>query len=100
MNSCISAAWAAASMSSCVASGLPQGYVLADGCVVEERLLEDGADLASQRFLSELAQVLAVHAHGACVGVVEAHDQVQDRALSGAAGPHEGDRLARRDRQV
>src|SRR4051812_10070450 len=42
---------------------LAQGYVLAYGGVVEECILEDGPELASQRFLSNVSQVLSIHAH-------------------------------------
>ena len=43
---------------------------------------------------------MAVEAHVPARGVVEAQQQREQRALAGAAGPDDRDRLARRQREV
>ena len=60
MNSCAWAAWAAATISSSLASGPAKGDVLADRGGKEGRLLQDDADLVAQRAERHAADVVAV----------------------------------------
>lgn len=54
---------------------------------------------APRRSAREVAQVDAVEADPARVGIEEAQEQLEDRRLAGAGGADEGDRLARPDLQ-
>ena len=99
MNSSAPAARAAASICSRRRLRAAEGDVLAHAAVQDERLLEQDRDVAAQRGELELAQVVAVEADRAPVGVVEADEHPGERRLAGAAGADQGQRLAGRDTQ-
>src|SRR3712207_6623253 len=63
----------------------------------QERLLEDGRDVAPDAASLDLADVAVVHAHAALGSVVEARDQVGYRGLARARRTYERDRLPRLD---
>ena len=58
-----------------------------------EHILEHNADAAPQRIEGDFADVHAVDEDPARRGVVEAGQQVRDRALAGAGGANDGSRL-------
>ena len=58
-------------------------------------ILRHQRDLGAQGLRIESAQVDAVEAHAAGVGIVEAHQQLQHRALAGAGGADQRDGFAR-----
>ena len=80
--------------------GSAVGDVVADGAGEEEGLLGDVAELAAVAEEIERAEVEAVDAHRALVGIVEAGQQLHHRRLAGPRLAHERHRLARLDVQV
>ena len=66
----------------------------------DHAVLRDDADAPAQRGEVDAVDALAVDADGARLDVVEAEDELQHRALAGAARADEGDRLAGRDREI
>jgi hypothetical protein len=58
--------------------------VVLDGAREEEDVLEDEPQMAPERPEVVLADVAAVDPHRAAHGIVEPHQQVDDRGLSGA----------------
>src|SRR5205085_11857530 len=79
--------------------GPPVGDILADGGPKEHRLLRHDADAGAQRGQRQTPQVDAVEQDAALVRVVEAQQQADKRALTGAGRAHERYRLPRLDRQ-
>ena len=79
--------------------GPAEGDVLGDRAAEQKALLRDDAELAAQRRLRDVAQVVAVDEHRAARRVVEARDELGDRRLAGAGRADERDGLARRDLQ-
>ena len=81
--------------------GLPVGVLVAVCDVVpnasleQPGVLQDHSDRPAQIRPAHIAHIPAVDADGSGVDVVEAHEQVDDRRLACAGGPHDGDRLAR-----
>ena len=71
------------------------GDVLADGAAEQGGLLQDDADLPAQRLQRHVADVDAVDGDAAGGGVVEARDQVDDRALARSGGADDGQGLGR-----
>ena len=100
MKSWAPTARAAASTSASVGLGPAVGDVVADGPGEQERLLGHVAELAAEGVQVERAQVVAVDAHAALVGVVEAGEQLHHGRLAGAGLADQGDRLAGGDVQV
>ena len=79
--------------------GWPEAHVAGHVTVGEQLVvLEDQTELPPMR--RHLGDVLSVPQHAAAVGRVEPGDDPQQRALARAAGPEEGDDLARPDREV
>ena len=76
------------------------GDVLGDRAEEQERLLQHDADVAAVVGHGEAADVDAVDQDRAVAHVVEAADQVDQRALARAAGADQADHLAGPDRQV
>ena len=68
--------------------------VVADRAVQERGVLRDEADLAAERILRDLRDVLAVDQDAAALDVVEAKQQVDERRLAGARAADEADLLA------
>src|SRR5207249_3598861 len=66
----------------------------------EERLLQDGPDLVAEGGQGQVADVVAVDQDAAGGGVVEAGNEVDDRALAAAGRTEQPDRLARLDRKA
>ena len=62
-------------------------------------VLRHHADLAAQRLLRDLRDVLAVDEDAPALEVVEAQEQVDERRLAGAGAADEADLLARPDGQ-
>ena len=75
-------------------------HVLADRQLVAGVILEQHADAAAQRFRIELAQIGAADPHRALRRIVEAQQQLDERALAGAVLADERDQLAAADVQV
>ena len=75
------------------------GDVLGDRAVEQERLLQHDADVAAILFDRERADVGAIDENRAVGDVVEAADEIHERALAGAAGADEADHFARFDRR-
>src|SRR5581483_9497645 len=65
-----------------------------------EALLWHDAELAAERALRHLPQVVPVDRDPALAGVVEARQQLRDRRLAGARVPDERDARAGRDVEV
>ncbi len=61
-----------------------EAEVVAQGAGEEERLLEHDADLRAHPGARERGEFAAVEADGALLVVVEAQEQVHERALAGA----------------
>ena len=80
--------------------GLAVGDVLGHRPEEQERLLQHHADVAPVPGNGQCADVDAVHLDRALRDVVEAADQVDQRALARAAVPHQADHLARLDVEV
>ena len=97
MKSCANAAFAAATTSSSLAVGAAVADVLHRVGREDDAVLRDDADAAAQGLERDPVDALAVDHHGARLDVVEAQDQLQHRALAGAARADQGDRLAGRD---
>ena len=76
--------------------GPAEGDVLGDGAGEEEPLLRHDAELAAQRVLRDVAQVVPVDRDPPFGRVVEAGDQLRDRRLAGAGVADERDRRAGR----
>ena len=76
------------------------GDVLGERAVEQDRLLLHDRDLAAQRGLRDMGDVLTVDQDPALVHVVEPLDQLDEGRLAGSRMPHEADLLARRDRDV
>ena len=101
MNSCASAARAAASISAGVASGRPNAMFARDRVGEEERVLEHDADAARAATASVTSRTSAPSIVIApVVHVVEPRQQQADRRLARSRTADERDRLARRDREV
>ena len=100
MNSCACAARAAAMISVSAGVRPAVGDVLGDGAVEQKGLLQHDADVAAILLHRERAHVHAVHQDGAGADIVEAADEVDERALAGAARSHQADHLAGLDRQI
>ncbi len=66
----------------------------------EDRLLEDQADLVTQRGQLELADVTAIDEHAPRDRIVETRDESDQRALAGSRRPDDPDALARFDPQI
>src|SRR5262245_22548702 len=73
---------------------LAEPDVLADRHVEQHVLLEHHCHAPAQRFTSHLADIDAVDADAALVGLVEAQDQIEQRALPGAARADDRNALA------
>ena len=76
--------------------GLREADVRRDRAAEEERILQDDAELAAVRAQLHFAEVDAVDAHRALVGVVEAADEARERRLAAAGLADEGETAARR----
>ena len=100
MKSCACASLAARSTSSSVASGAPEGDVLADGRREEERVLRDDADLAPQRLELHVADVDAVDRDPSLGRVVEPGDERCERRLAGPGVTDQRDGSARLQLEV
>ena len=86
---------AAASTSASGRVGLAEADVRGDRAAEEERVLEHDAELAAVRAERDVAQVDAVDANGARVGVVEAADEPGERRLAAARLADERETAAR-----
>src|SRR5688572_32592841 len=73
------------------------GNVFADRTVEEEDILADERNLRAQRIERHLANVLAVDADGAMLGIPEAQDEIHDGRLAAAGKSDKRGRLARLD---
>ncbi len=62
--------------------------------------MQDDADLAAEAGQGDIAHVVAVDAHAAAGHVVEAWQQVDERALASAGGAQDRDRLPGLDRKA
>ena len=71
-------------------AGLPQQQVLPDGRGEECRLLRDVAQLCPQPAQVQVPEVGPVQDDRPLVGVVEAHDELEDGGLAPARGPDDG----------
>ena len=80
--------------------GLREADVVGDRAGEEERILQHDAELAAVRAQLELAQVVAVDADRALVGVVEAADELRRRRLAAARLADEREAAAGRDVDV
>ena len=100
MKRCAPTASAAAAISSGAASGPAERDVLGDRAAEEEALLRHDPELAAQRVLRHVAQVVAVDRDPALGRVVEARDQLRDRRLAGAGVADERDGRAGRDVEI
>ncbi len=74
--------------------------VLADARREEVRILAREQDRPADVFLAVLAHVPSVQENAPPVGVAEAHEAVRERRLPRAARADEGDRAARREREL
>ena len=83
-----------------VALGRSVRDVLGDGRVEQPRILRNERDAAAQAGLGDVAQVDPVDQDRPGVDVVEPQQQVQDRALAGAARAEQAHRLAGMQGQV
>jgi hypothetical protein len=68
--------------------------VLRDRVIEEGNLLRDQGDARSERLRLDIGDRNAIDRHDAGLRVVEAQDQVEDRALAGSRRAHERDRLS------
>ncbi len=80
--------------------GAAKGDVVADRATEQIGLLQHDADLRAQAVDRQVAEVVAVDQDRALAGVVEARDQVDDRALAAAGGAQQRDSLARLGRKA
>src|SRR5664280_3849591 len=76
------------------------GDVLPNRAAEEPRVLENHAEGAAQVVSGELSDVDAVNADRACVYLVEAHQQVDDRGLAGTGRADDGQDLTRSNVRV
>ena len=76
---------------------LAEGDVLADRAGEEEALLRHDPELAAQRLLRDVVEVVPVDRDPARARVVEAREQLRDRRLARAGVADERDRRARRN---
>src|SRR5205085_7265808 len=74
-----------------VSLGGTVGDIMAHRVVEEHRILADDAGERAERFERDLAGVDAVEEDAAAVRLVEARDEVDERALAGAARANERD---------
>ena len=100
MNSWARAARAAATISALRGVGAAVGDVFGDRAVEQERFLEHDADVAAIFFDGERADIVAIDEDRAGGDVVEAANQIHERALASAAGADEADHLAGLDREA
>ena len=100
MNSCALAAFAAAMISSMVASGAAVADVLGDGAGEENAVLHDDADLPAHGLDIVARDGAVIDADLAAGRVVKAGQQRDDGALARAAGPDERDHFPRLDGEV
>src|SRR5207249_2148839 len=77
----------------------PDADVLPDRDVEEKGLLEDDADLRSQRLLGDLPKGEPVEPHPPALRIVEAENETEHRALAGATRADERHALARAEGQ-
>jgi hypothetical protein len=64
-------------------------------------LQQRGGDFVGVDLLVHVAEATVVRKlHLTAVGLHFAHEQVEDRALAGAVGPHDADAVARMDREA
>ena len=94
MNSAAAASSAARSISASVASGPAEADVVAHAHAEDRGVLRHQRDVAAQLRRIGVGQPHAVERHRAGLRIVEAQDQVEDRALAGAGGADDGDLLA------
>ena len=80
--------------------GTGEADVDGDGIVEEEGLLGDHADVGGEGSEGEIAQINAIEADTALLGVIEARDEVSEGGLAGAAGADEGGELAGLDGEI
>src|SRR5579885_1556648 len=69
--------------------------VLADSAGEEEWLLQHNADLAAQRTLRHVADIVSIDEDGPFLDVIETRDQAGDGAFARARRPDDGDGLPR-----
>ena len=74
--------------------GLAVGDVVAHRVVEQHRFLRDDADLRAQRGEGDVAHIVAVDQDASGGHVEEARDQMNQRALAGAAGTDDGENFA------
>src|SRR5690606_4457989 len=79
---------------------LAVGDVVADGAMHEDRLLADNPELAAQRGLRDLADILTVEQDATALHVEEAQHQVDDRRLAGTGGADKRHPFARADVEI
>ncbi len=88
------AALRAASMISSRVAPLPaQRDVVGDALVEQDGFLRDERDVVAQRLQRDMRDVLAVDGDAAGVAIVEAQEDIEDRALAGAGGTDQRDLL-------
>jgi hypothetical protein len=63
-------------------------------------ILEQKAHRAASRLVFHAPRVHTVHHHGTCAGHAESVEVFDERGLSRAVGPHEGDELSGPDVEV
>src|SRR6185312_5153650 len=74
--------------------------VLPDGARKQDSILQHETDLAAQRILLDLLDVVTIDFDDTVNGIVEASDEVDDGRLARAGGTDQRDRLARLDLDV
>jgi hypothetical protein len=99
MKSCASARSAAAHHVGVAGVRAAVEDVVAHRAVQQRGVLRDHADLRAQAVLRDAGDVLAVDQDAALLQVVEAQQQVDQRALAGARAADQADLLARADGQ-
>jgi hypothetical protein len=78
----------------------PVADVVEDARAEQQRLLQDDAELLAHRRDGEVAQVVPVERDAPVLGVVEARQQVEQRALARAGGADDRHAVARLDGEV
>ena len=81
-------------------AGRGEAQVVGDAAGEQERILQHDAELAAVVHEVDLAQVVAVHAHGALARIVEAPHEPRERRLAAARHADERDAGAGRDVEV
>src|SRR2546425_12765207 len=81
-------------------TGTPKRDVFADGAAEQQLVLQDEADLLTQRLERIIADVFAIDTHLAFDRVVEARDQAHQGALAGTSCSDDGNLFSRFDREV